>query len=179
MTAAVISLGADSTLTGAGDVGRAHARGKHLTDRRFDPVGQRALVERVAQHHAGREDRRQRVGHALSGDVGRRAVHGFEQTLAGGVERGRRQHPDRAGQHGCEVGQDVTEHVGGDEDIELLGRAHELHRGIVDIHVRQLDIGIFRCEAVDQFAPQLADLEHVGLVDRTQAPAALTRDLEA
>ena len=42
-----------------------------LRHRALDALGRFGLVERVAQHHRRREDRRQRVGQALPGDVGR------------------------------------------------------------------------------------------------------------
>ena len=38
------------------------------------------------------------------------------------VQRGRRQHADRAGEHRRLVRQDVAEHVAGDDDVELLRR---------------------------------------------------------
>ena len=43
------------------------------------------------------------------------------------AERGRRQHAERAGEHGGDVGEHVAEQVVGDDDVELLGPAHELH----------------------------------------------------
>ena len=42
----------------------------------------------------------------------------------------------------AEVGEDVAEHVGGDEHVEALGRAHHLHRRHVDVEVRRLDVGV-------------------------------------
>jgi hypothetical protein len=76
------------------------------------------------------------------------------------------------------VGQDVAEHVGRDHDVELLGCAHQLHGGIVDIHVGQLDVRIVERRQGDHVAPQLGAFEHVGLVHGAHAPLALHRDIE-
>jgi hypothetical protein len=57
------------------DVAGAVAVGQHLADGRLDAVGVGSLRERVAQHHAHRQNRRDRVGEVLAGDVRRRAVH--------------------------------------------------------------------------------------------------------
>ena len=80
-----------------------------------------AHVERVAQRHAERRDHRDRIGDALAGDVGRRAVHRLVERLAllglriDVAERGRRQHAERAGQHRRDVRQHVAEQIVGDD----------------------------------------------------------------
>src|SRR5581483_6450546 len=85
---------------------------------------------------------------------------------------------DRAGQHRRLVGQDVAEHVAGDDDVELARVAHELHRGVVDVHVRELDVAVVPADARHHLAPQLRGLEHVRLVDRADPPASLRRRAE-
>ena len=100
-------------------------------------------------------------------------------SLSARPERGRRQHAERAGHHRRAVGQDVAEQVVGDDHVELPRRAHELHGAVVDIHVRQLDIGIFRVvQRLDVLAPQHAGLQHVGLVDRAHLVRRVARQLE-
>jgi hypothetical protein len=47
---------------------------------------------------------------------------GSYKALAALVQRRRRQHADRAGQHRRLVGQDVAEHVAGDDHVEALRR---------------------------------------------------------
>ena len=101
------------------------------------------------------------------------------KALPAHVERRRRQHADRAREHRRFVGQDVTEEVAGDNHVELLRRPDELHRGVVDVHVRELDIGILRRHSGDDFAPQDRGVEHVGLVDRAELLAAAARGLES
>ena len=101
------------------------------------------------------------------------------QALTAHIERRRRQHADRAREHRRFVGQDVAEEVAGDDHVELLRRADELHRGVVDVHVRELNVGILRRHSGDDFAPQDRGVEHVGLVDRAELLAAAARGLES
>ena len=96
------------------------------------------------------------------------------------TQRGRRQHAERAGRHRRAIGQDVAEDIAGDHHIELPGLPHDLHRGVVDIHMRELDIGKFRFMQRDDFlAPQHAGLQHVGLVDRTDLVPSRPRQFES
>jgi len=94
------------------------------------------------------------------------------------VERCRRQHADRAGQHRGFVGKDIAEHVAGDDYVELLRILQELHRRIIDIHVRQLDLRVLLAHFDDHFTPQLHGVEHIRLVHRAETPVALLRRLE-
>ena len=57
------------------------------------------LLEGVAEHHRGGEDCRDGIGDALARDVGRGAVARLVQALVVGVQRGRGQHAERAGEH--------------------------------------------------------------------------------
>ena len=160
------------------DVGRAIAFGERRAHRALDRVGKVAALERIAQHHRRRQDRRQRIGDVLARDVGRRAVHRLVQPLAIVRERRGRQHADRAREHRRRVGEDVAEHVARHHDVELRGRAHELHRRRVDEQVRELDVRILLADARDDVAPELHRLEHVGLVDRADLALAHARGAE-
>ena len=93
---------------------------------------------------------------------------GSYRPLPRGVERRRRQHADRARQHRRLVGQDVAEDVAGDDHVELLRVAHQLHRRVVDVHVRQRDVRILRAPSVTTSRHRMRRVEHVGLVDRAQ-----------
>src|SRR5256885_13320602 len=66
--------GADLAGSGRVDVGGAQALTQDLFHRGLDALGCLFLPERVAQHHGRRKDGGKRIGHALAGDVGRRAV---------------------------------------------------------------------------------------------------------
>ena len=59
-----------------------------------------------------------------------------------------------------------------------FGRLDQLHRGVVDVHVRQLDVRVLGVHLGDHVVPELEGLEHVGLVDLVTLLAALARGLE-
>ncbi|MOA30697.1 hypothetical protein D3C78_1518030 [compost metagenome] len=71
-----------------------------------------------------------------------RLIHGL--ALAGlGVrcaERGGRQHTERAGEHGGDVGEHVAKEIVGDDHVELLGLAHQLHAAGIGQHMFQLNV---------------------------------------
>ena len=93
----------------------------------------------------------------------------------------RRQHADGAGEHRRLVAQNIAEHIGRDDDIELPGIADQLHGAVVDQDMFQLDTGVallFFVNARHHLAPQLGDLEHIGLVDRRHFLAPLERRLK-
>src|SRR5271157_1096545 len=104
-------------------------------------------------------------------------MDGFVETDrasdAGRSEQAKRSH-DSAGL----VGQDVAEHVFGEDDVELGGLEHERHGGRVHVHVAKLDIGKIAGDASDDFAPQLRALQNIRLVDGEQAPAAGSSELK-
>ena len=57
--------------------------------------------------------------------------------------------------------------------------AHHLHRRIVDIHMIERDVRIFRRHLDHHVAPQLAGFQHIGLVDAAQAAFSALRRAEA
>jgi hypothetical protein len=80
--------------------------------------------------------------------------------------------PIEPGNHCRFVGQDVAEDVAGDDHVERRRRRYELRCRIIDVQVRQLDIGIFGADPDHRVAPELRRLEHVGLVDAADLLAA-------
>ena len=81
----------------------------------------------MAQQHGSAENRRQWVGLALPGDIGRGPVNRLIQAElavpgASRAQAGRGQHAHRPGQHRRLIGQDVAKHILGDDHIELRGR---------------------------------------------------------
>jgi len=83
--------------------------------------------EAVLEQERDGEEHRGRVGDAAPGDVRRRPVHGLEQARPFVAEARRGRQAEPAGDGGCEVGEDVPEHVLGHDHVELLGRGRELH----------------------------------------------------
>ena len=96
------------------------------------------------------------------------------------AEAGRRQHADGSRQHGGLVAQDVAEHVGGHDHVELLGVPNELHGAVVHQHVLELHVSVafLTVDPGHDLAPQLRGLEHVGLVHRGHAPSPPARGVE-
>jgi hypothetical protein len=56
------------------------------------------------------------------------------------------QHPHRTRQHGGFVGQDVAEHVFGDDHIHPGGTGDQAHRSGIHQHVLQFDIRVLRAD---------------------------------
>ena len=116
---------------------------------------------------------------------GGRAVHRLVERLALlglgvlGAERGGRQHAERAGQHGGDVGQHVAEQVVGDDHVILLGPAHELHGAIVGQDMFERGAWILGLvHGAHHLVPQDARLHDVALVGRRHLVAASCREIE-
>ncbi len=120
-------------------------------------------AEPVEQHRAG-QDHRDRVGGVLAGDVGCGAVRGLRHGVGvGGVER--RRDAQRPGDLAGEVGEDVAEHVLGDDHVELVGAADEVHGHGVDVEVVDADVRVVLGDLAADVAEQAGGhLQHVGLV---------------
>src|SRR5476649_1749340 len=165
-------LRTDFSATGRPDVAGAQALVQNQTDGLLDRIGCILQIEAVTQHHRHRQNGRQRVGNAFASDVRRRTVARLVHAFVVGVQGRRRQHADGTGEHRGLVGQDVAEQVVGNDHVELLRCAHQLHGGVVDVHVAQFDFRVILGHLLDHFTPQLAGRQHVGLVHRAQLFAA-------
>ena len=90
----------------------------------------------------------------------------------------RRGEAEPAGQRGGLVGEDVAEHVLGQQHVELLRIADQLHRRVVDEHVLELDVRIVARDVGDHCSPELGRGEHVRLVHGRHLAAPRARELE-
>ncbi len=132
------------------------------------------MPQGITQHHGQGKDGGQGIGDTLAGDVRGRAVDGLVHAAAALVQGGRGQHADGAGQHGGSVGEDVAEDIAGHHDIELLGPPHQLHGGVVHVHMAQLDVGVFILDHPRRhLAPQLGAFQDVGLIHGADPAVAL------
>src|SRR5262249_28469775 len=87
--------------------------------------------------------------------------------LAGRVDVPARGDADAAGDGRGEVGDDVTEEVVGDDDVEALGLGDQEDGGRVDVQVVGGDLGVLRGHPVEGVRPQVArEGQHVVLVDQ-------------
>ena len=118
------------------------------------------------------------VGDALSCDVWGSTARGFIQSkweaelVLFRAEAGRCQHAEGATDNTHLVRQDIAEHIFSEQHVELVWVACELHRGVVDIHVAELDLRCVLGEVCgDDFSPKDRRFEHVGLVDGADAVA--------
>ena len=90
----------------------------------------------------------------VPGDVGSGAVHRLEDAGAAVAEAGRGEHAERAGEHRGLVAEDVAEHVLGDDHVEAGRVGDELHRGVVDEQVVELDVGVVGGDPAHDLAPE-------------------------
>ncbi len=134
-------------------------------------------LKRVLEQHRHRQDSRQRVRHTCTGDVWGTPMHRLVQRRTIAQAGGGRQ-ADRASDHGGLIAQDIAEQVPRDDDIELLGSAHQLHGGVIDVHVFIGHVWKVLGHLLDHLAPQPAGLEDVRLIHRGEATGALPGDLK-
>ena len=112
-----------------------------------------------------------------AGNVGGGAVYRLvEIDLA--ADGGGGKEAEGAGDDGGLVGEDVAEEVFGEDDVEVARRVHEVHGHGVDELVLEGDVGVVAAEIGDGGAPELRDLEDVGLVDGGEFAAAAAGELE-
>src|SRR5439155_16636580 len=75
---------------------------------------------------------------------------------------------------GCQVGEDVAEHVVGDHDVEAAGVLQQVDTRRVDVDVGGPHAGVRRGDVVEDALPQVARVvEHVRLVHEGHVPAAI------
>ena len=130
----------------------------------------------MTQQHRGGQDGCQRIGNALARDVRRRTVNRFIESRTT-IAKGRTgQHPQRARQHRCFIGQDVSEHVSGDNHVEVSRAIDQVHGHGVDQYDVILNIGkLFGHHAGGDLSPQSAWLQNVCFVNTCQSVVATLR----
>ena len=120
----------------------------------------------MVQHQRRRQDRGDRAGDVLAGDIRRRAVDPLEHRDLARVDVARSRDPDAAYELRAEVRDDVAEQVGRDADVKPLGVLHHEHARRVDVGVVGVDAWILRCDLTERPRPQLLGANRVGLVDQ-------------
>ena len=123
------------------------------------------------EEHCGGADEGGGVGDVLTGDSGGGAVLGLGYgVVLAGVEGGGQ--TEAAGEFGRFVGEDIAEHVGGDDDVVDGGVADEEGGHAVDELLLQGDAGVAGRDIADAFEEEaVADAQDVGLVDGGDAVA--------
>ena len=137
------------TLCGRAEIARSITVMHYRFNRVFDRLGLRAHAERMLQQHRSRQNRGERISFVTAGDIGRATMNRFEQTDSKTravyffAERGGRQQTHRARQHRGFIGKDIAKHIFGDDDVEILGPPHQMHRHRIDQLILESDIFIF------------------------------------
>ena len=111
------------------DITGAETGTKRFGDRILDGVGFLREIQRVAEQHRCAQDRRERIRDVLTGDIRCRSAGRLIETEAVLTEGSGWQHAEGAGDLRHLIGEDVTEHILGHDDIELTRIPDELHRG--------------------------------------------------
>ena len=87
--------------------------------------------------------------------------------------------PSEPVSHGRLVRQHVAEQIVGDDDVELLRLAHQLHGAIVGEDVVERDVAVALVVHVgDHLVPQHAGLHHVALLGGVHQALALAGEIE-
>ena len=89
---------------------------------------------------------------------------GFVETLVFAVQTGRRQHANRACEHGGFVTQDIAKHIAGHHHVKTLGLFDQLHGSVIHIHMVQCNVGVLFTHFAHHIFPELEGFEHVGFV---------------
>mmetsp|Transcript_2380 Transcript_2380/g.5147 ORF Transcript_2380/g.5147 Transcript_2380/m.5147 type:complete len:372 (+) Transcript_2380:11-1126(+) len=167
-----------ATITVDLDVGRSESVFQNLLDGLLQDFGLLGTVQIVLQHHGSTQDHGQWVRLVFPGNVGRRSVAGFEDTGSGFSNGRRGEHTERSNQHGGFVTKNISENIAGDNGVELFGPSDELHGGVVDVHMAELDVGkVLGDDIGNDFSPQLAHVQDVGLIDTAQFTGTLAGDV--
>ena len=154
VSAAAVELSDDGAVTSEAcrylRVDRQHGAG--LARRGRSRCGCRSrLAERTmampfgepVEHHRGGQEHADRIRLAGADDVRSAAVAGLEHgVVVADVGRGGKADP--AEQRGAEIGQDVAEHVLGDDDVEVPGLPDQIERGGVDVRGSARDASEWR-----------------------------------
>lgn len=134
----------------------------------------------VTEKHGTAEEESGGVGLALALDIKTNvSAAGFEDgNVAAHVAAGN--DTGTTNESSSNVGENAAVEVGHDHNVELLGTADALHRGVVNDHVVALELRIILGEPIEGAAEEtIGKLHDVGLVDAGDLLAAVNeRKLE-
>ena len=139
----------------------------------------------MTQKHRDAGNRTNRIRDSPPGDVRSGAVNRLIESgrrvpavaLDARAERRRGQKPNRSGEHGCLVGEDIAEHVFGDDHVERCRALQQMHRARVDEQMLEHERREFlRNHSHGHLPPQPRRLQDVRLVDRCELAATFERE---
>ena len=140
-----------------------------LNDGVFDCLGGGGFAEKIEEHLTG-ADGGEGIDDVFAGVFGGASADGFEHAGALRVEVAAGGDAHAALDHGAEIGDDIAEHVIGDDDIEPFGVFDEPHGGGVDVGIIAGDIGkILLADLVKGAFPEVKGVgQHVGFAAQRQ-----------
>ncbi len=158
-----------------------HLGAGHFHDGVHDALGGFGVAELV-EHHADGVDGGDRVDFARAGVLRRAAAHGLEHADAFGVDVAAGGDAHAALDDAAEVGDDVAEHVRGDDHVVELGVLDDPHAAGVDVVVVFFDVGIFLADLLERAPPEVVAEDDVRFGDERDLLAfgvvALLAELE-
>ena len=105
------------------------------------------------------------------------AFAGFFVFLA---ERRRRQHAERTREHSCNVGENVAKKIVGHNNIELLGRAHQLHAAGIGQHMfKRYILIVLVMDICNDFVPENTGFHDIVFFKRSHFVFAGARKVES
>src|ERR1700751_2457700 len=105
-------------------------------------------------------------------------MNGFVQAYLAAYARGGQQ-AERPNDSAGLVGEDVSEHIFGEDYVEISGALHQQHGGGVDVLMRERDFWIVVGNAGHHFAPEARAFQDVRLVDGENFFLALPGEIES
>ena len=99
------------------------------------------------------KNRAEGIGNILPRNRRRGTMNRLEHRNVSGTQIAARGHPQAALQSRSKIGDDVAEHVVGDDDIEPARIAHHLHAERVHVHVLRLDLRILGSHLLEHSLP--------------------------
>src|ERR1700733_10307096 len=119
----------------------------------------------MPKQHRRSQDRAKGVRQILSGNRRGGTMNWLEHRRFPRMNIATGSHTQPALQSSCEVGDDIAEHVVGDDDVELARVANHLHAKSVNVHVLSGNLWIFGTYFFEDSLPEASRVRHgVGLI---------------
>ena len=118
----------------------------------------------MAEHERDASRSAHGIGHTLASDVRCATADRLEHRRSVRSIVGARRDTEPTLQRGGEVGDDVTEQVVGDDDLELARVAHHLENDVVDVKRTRFDYGKFALQLGEGAPPQAMAMVLMALV---------------
>ena len=89
---------------------------------------------------------------------------GLIESEAALIKGCRGQHSDRSRDHGGFIRKNISEHVLGYHNVELLRILHKLHGTVINQHIRKLNLRIICGHLMDNLSPESGGIQNICLI---------------